>query len=58
VVEGLEGGSTSSPDQRTSQQGTGAGHTRLIVIGAVIAAIAIGVVLLAVYGSGGSSTGY
>jgi hypothetical protein len=48
----------SSPDQPTSQQGTGAGHTRLIVIGAVIAAIAIGVVLFAVYGGGGSSTGY
>jgi hypothetical protein len=47
-----------SLDQHTSPQGSGSGHTRLIVIGAVIAVVAIGVVLLAVYGGGGSSTGY
>ena len=37
----------SSPDQPTSQQGTGAGHTRLIVIGAVIAALCFGALNLA-----------
>ena len=45
-----------SLDQHTSPQGSG--HTRLIVIGAGIAVVAVGVVLLVVYGGGGSSTGY
>jgi hypothetical protein len=47
-----------SLDQNTRPQEPDSGHTRLIVIGAVIAAVVIGVVLLAVYGGGGSSTGY
>ncbi len=44
--------------QPTSPHGTGSGHARWIVIAAVVAAIVVGVVLLAVYGSGGSSPGY
>jgi hypothetical protein len=43
---------------QTSPNGTGSGHGRWIAIGAVIAAVVVGVVLLAVYGGGGSATGY
>jgi hypothetical protein len=47
-----------SLNQPTSPHGTGSGHARRIVIAAVVAASVIGVVLIAVYGSGGSSPGY
>jgi hypothetical protein len=47
----------ASLNQQTTPQGTGSGYGRWIVIGLVVAAVAVGVVLLAVYGGGGS-TGY
>jgi hypothetical protein len=47
-----------SLNQQTSQHGAGSRHTRWILIGAVVAAVAVGVVLLAVYGGGGSGPGY
>ena len=47
-----------SLNQPTSPHGTGSGHARWIVIAAVVAAIGVGIVLLAVYGSGGPSPGY
>ena len=47
-----------SLNQPTSPHGAGSGHARWIAIAAVVAVIAVGVVLLAVYGGGGSSPGY
>jgi hypothetical protein len=47
-------------NQQMSPHGTGSGHARWIAIAAVVAAVvAVGVVLLVLYGgSGGVSTGY
>lgn len=45
-------------NQQTSQHGPGWGYRRWIVIAAVVAAVAVGIVLLALYGGGGASTGY
>jgi hypothetical protein len=47
-----------SLDQQMSPHGTGSHYVRWIVIAAVIAAVALGVVLLVVYGGGGSAPGY
>jgi hypothetical protein len=47
-----------SINQQTSPHGTGSGHGRRIAILAAILAVAIGVLLLVLYGGGGSSTGY
>jgi hypothetical protein len=47
-----------SLNQQTSPRGTGSGHARWIAIAAVVLAVALGVVLLVLYGGGGSSTGY
>jgi hypothetical protein len=44
-----------SLDQQTGPHRAGPGPARWIVIAAVVAAVAIGVVLLAVYGGGGGS---
>ena len=43
---------------QTSPHGTGSGYGRWIAIAAVVAAVAVGIVLLAVYGGGGSASGY
>jgi hypothetical protein len=48
----------ASLNQQTSPQGTGSGYGRWIAIGLVVAAVAVGVVLLVLYGGGGSSPGY
>ena len=40
---------------QTSPHRTGSGHGRWIAIAAVVAAVAVGIVLLAVYGGGGGS---
>jgi hypothetical protein len=45
-------------NQQTSPHGTGSGHTRAITIAVVLTVVAIGVVLLVLYGGGGSSGGY
>jgi hypothetical protein len=47
-------------NQQTSPHGAGTGHARWIAIPVVVAAVAIGVVLLVLYGGsgGGVSTGY
>jgi hypothetical protein len=48
-----------SIDQQPSSQRPTTGHARSIAIGAAVAAlVAIGVVLLVLFGGGGSSTGY
>jgi len=47
-----------SLNQPTSPHGAGSGHARWIMIAAVVAAIGVGIELLAHYGSGGSSPGY
>ena len=45
-------------DQQTSPQGTGSHNARWIAIVVAVAAVAVGVVLLVLYGGGGSSPGY
>ena len=47
----------ASFDQQPSSHGQ-SGHERWLVIGAVVAAVAIVVALVVVYGGVGSSTGY
>jgi hypothetical protein len=47
----------ASLNQQTTPHGTGSHYGRWIAIAAVLAAVVIGVVLLAVYG-GGSGGGY
>lgn len=48
----------ASLNPQTTPQGTGSGNRRWVVVAAVLAAVAIGVVLLALYGGGGSGPGY
>jgi flagellar basal body-associated protein FliL len=45
-------------DQQTSPQGTGSGNRRWIAIAVVVGVVAVGVVLLVLYGGGGSAPGY
>ncbi len=44
--------------QQTSPERSGSGYARWIAIAAVVVAVAVGIVLLAVYGAGGGSAGY
>ena len=47
-----------SLNQQLSPHGAGSRHTRWIVIALLVATAVIGVVLLVVYGGGGSGAGY
>ena len=47
-----------SVNQQTSPQRTGPGRTRWVAITVAVAVVAVGVVLLVLYGGGGSSAGY